>query len=59
MEIRSGAREELRAVFAADMGKWGRLVKEPHRAVRQGSGAPMPKPAAGVAAEPLESIRRT
>jgi tripartite-type tricarboxylate transporter receptor subunit TctC len=28
MEIRSGAREELRAVLAADMGKWGHLVKE-------------------------------
>jgi tripartite-type tricarboxylate transporter receptor subunit TctC len=28
MEIRSGAAEEMRAVLAGDIGKWGRLVKE-------------------------------
>jgi tripartite-type tricarboxylate transporter receptor subunit TctC len=28
MEIRSGASEEMRALLAADMAKWGRLVKE-------------------------------
>src|SRR5262245_28886361 len=28
MEIRSGAAEEMRAVLASDIGKWGRLVKE-------------------------------
>jgi tripartite-type tricarboxylate transporter receptor subunit TctC len=28
MEIRSGASEEMRAVLAGDMGKWGRLVKD-------------------------------
>jgi hypothetical protein len=28
MEIRSGASEEMRAVLAGDMGKWGNLVKE-------------------------------
>src|SRR6478609_1564830 len=28
MEIRSGASEEMRAVLAGDMGKWGSLVKE-------------------------------
>ncbi len=44
MEIRSGAREDLRAVLAGDMGKWRRLVKEKN--IR-------------VAAEPLESTRRT
>jgi tripartite-type tricarboxylate transporter receptor subunit TctC len=35
MEIRSGAREELRAVLAADMGKWGRLVKEKNIRIAQ------------------------
>jgi hypothetical protein len=28
MEIRSGASEEMRAVLAGDIGKWGRLVKD-------------------------------
>jgi putative tricarboxylic transport membrane protein len=28
MEIRSGAADEMRAVLAGDIGKWGRLVKE-------------------------------
>jgi len=28
MEIRSGASEEMRAVLAGDMVKWGRLVKD-------------------------------
>ena len=28
MEIRSGAAEDMRAVLAGDMVKWGRLVKE-------------------------------
>ncbi len=28
MEIRTGAAEEMRAVLAGDIGKWGRLVKE-------------------------------
>jgi hypothetical protein len=28
MEIRSGASEEMRAVLAGDIGKWGSLVKE-------------------------------
>ena len=28
MEIRSGASEEMRALLAGDMGKWGSLVKE-------------------------------
>src|SRR5262249_56591979 len=27
MEIRSGAAEEMRAVLAGDIGKWGRLVR--------------------------------
>ena len=35
MEIRSGAGEELRAVLAADMGKWGRLVKEKNIRIAQ------------------------
>jgi tripartite-type tricarboxylate transporter receptor subunit TctC len=28
MEIRSGASEEMRAILAGDIGKWGRLVKD-------------------------------
>src|SRR6266404_3780264 len=35
MEIRTGAREDLRAVLAADMGKWGRLVKEKNIRIAQ------------------------
>ena len=35
MEIRSGAREDLRAVLAGDMGKWGRLVKEKNIRIAQ------------------------
>jgi tripartite-type tricarboxylate transporter receptor subunit TctC len=35
MEIRTGAREDLRAVLAADMGKWGRLVKEKNIQIAQ------------------------
>ena len=35
MEVRSGAREDLRAVLAADMGKWGRLVKEKNIRIAQ------------------------
>jgi len=35
MEVRSGAREDLRAVLAADMGKWGRLVQEKNIRIAQ------------------------
>ena len=35
MEVRSGASAELRAVLAADMGKWGRLVKEKNIRIAQ------------------------
>src|ERR1700730_2133511 len=35
MAIRNGAREDLRAVLAADMGKWGRLVKEKNIQIAQ------------------------
>jgi len=35
MEIRSGAREDLRAVLASDMEKWGRLVKEKNIRIAQ------------------------
>ncbi len=35
MEIRSGAAEEMRAVLAGDMVKWGRLVKEKNIQIAQ------------------------
>ena len=35
MEIRSGASEEMRAVLAGDMVKWGRLVKEKNIRIAQ------------------------
>jgi tripartite-type tricarboxylate transporter receptor subunit TctC len=35
MEARSGASAELRAVLAADMDKWGRLVKEKNIRIAQ------------------------
>ena len=35
MEIRSGASEEMRAVLAGDMVKWGRLVKEKNIQIAQ------------------------
>jgi tripartite-type tricarboxylate transporter receptor subunit TctC len=35
MEVRSGAREDLRAVLAADMGKWGRLVQKKNIRIAQ------------------------
>ena len=35
MEIRSGASEEMRALLAGDMAKWGRLVKEKNIQIAQ------------------------
>ena len=35
MEIRSGASEEMRAILAGDIGKWGRLVKEKNIQIAQ------------------------
>jgi tripartite-type tricarboxylate transporter receptor subunit TctC len=35
MEVRRGSREELRALLAADMAKWGRLVQEKNIQVAQ------------------------
>ena len=35
MAIRSGASEEMRAILAGDMGKWGRLVKEKNIQIAQ------------------------
>ena len=35
MEIRSGASADLRAVLAADMAKWGRLVEEKNIRIAQ------------------------
>ena len=35
MEIRSGASEEMRAILAGDMGKWGRLIKDKNIQIAQ------------------------
>ena len=35
MEIRSGASEEMRAILAGDIGKWGRLIKDKNIQIAQ------------------------
>jgi tripartite-type tricarboxylate transporter receptor subunit TctC len=35
MEVRSGASDEMRALLAGDIGKWGRLVKEKNIQIAQ------------------------
>jgi hypothetical protein len=35
MDVRSGASDEMRALLAGDIGKWGRLVKEKNIQIAQ------------------------